>query len=52
MPCRAISRKAWRQDSSAYVTKPIKVSEFMAALYMVLAFAETGVDGAVTPELP
>lgn len=33
-----------------YITKPIKVNEFMAALDVALAFAETGVDGAVMPE--
>ena len=29
-----------------YLTKPIKVNEFMDALDMALEFAETGSDGA------
>jgi len=33
-----------------YLTKPIKVSEFMDALDRALEFAETGIDGAVMPE--
>jgi PAS domain S-box-containing protein len=33
-----------------YLTKPIKVSEFMDALDKALEFSETGIDGAVMPE--
>ena len=32
-----------------YLTKPIKVNEFMDALDMALELAETGFDGAVMP---
>ena len=32
-----------------YLTKPIKVDEFMDALDRALEFAETGIDGAVMP---
>ena len=32
-----------------YLTKPIKVNEFMDALDMALKLAETGLDGAVNP---
>jgi CheY-like chemotaxis protein len=32
-----------------YLTKPIKVNEFMQALDMALEFAETGLDSAAMP---
>ena len=35
-----------------YLTKPIKVNEFMEALDLALEFAETGLDGAVIPVSP
>ena len=35
-----------------YLTKPIKVNEFMDALDMALELAETGLDGAVMPGSP
>ncbi len=58
IPVLAISANAMPRDIQKgleagffrYITKPIKVSEFMAALDMALAFAETGVDGAVVPQ--
>jgi CheY-like chemotaxis protein len=57
IPVLAISANAMPRDIQKgldagffrYVTKPIKVNEFMAALDMALAFAETGVDSAVVP---
>jgi CheY-like chemotaxis protein len=33
-----------------YLTKPIRVNEFMNAVDMALEFAETGSDGAINPE--
>src|SRR5487761_2335639 len=58
IPVLAISANAMPRDIQKglevgffrYITKPIKVNEFMAALDMALAFAETGVDSAVVPE--
>ncbi|MHB8666872.1 MAG: hybrid sensor histidine kinase/response regulator [Burkholderiales bacterium] len=60
IPVLAISANAMPRDIQKgleagffrYITKPIKVNEFMAALDMALAFAETGVDSAVAPESP
>ncbi|MDE2161025.1 MAG: response regulator, partial [Burkholderiales bacterium] len=60
IPVLAISANAMPRDIQRgleagffrYITKPIKVSEFMAALDTALAYAESGVDGAVTPESP
>ena len=55
IPVLAISANAMPRDIergleagfSRYLTKPIKVNEFMAALDAALDFAETGLDGAV-----
>ena len=60
IPVLAISANAMPRDIQKgleagffrYITKPIKVNEFMAALDMALAFAETGSDSAVVPESP
>ena len=35
-----------------YLTKPIKVNEFMDALFLALELAETGLDGAVVSGSP
>ena len=57
IPVLAISANATPRDIERgleagffrYLTKPIKVNEFMAALNAALEFAEAGLDGAVTP---
>ncbi len=58
IPVLAISANAMPRDIDKglkagffrYLTKPIKVNEFMDALDRALGFAETGIDGAVMPE--
>jgi CheY-like chemotaxis protein len=57
IPVLAISANAMPRDIAKgleagffrYLTKPIKVHEFMEALDRALELAETGVDGAVMP---
>jgi CheY-like chemotaxis protein len=58
IPVLAISANAMPRDIKRglaagffrYLTKPIKVNEFMEALDMALELAETESDGAVNPE--
>ncbi|MDP1903552.1 MAG: PAS domain S-box protein [Pseudomonadota bacterium] len=58
IPVLAISANAMPRDIEKgleagffrYLTKPIKVNEFLVALDQALALAETGSDGAVIPE--
>jgi PAS domain S-box-containing protein len=58
IPVLAISANAMPRDIKRglaagffrYLTKPIKVNEFMEALDMALELAETELDGAVNPE--
>ncbi|MBI2779878.1 MAG: response regulator [Gammaproteobacteria bacterium] len=60
IPVLAISANAMPHDIKRgleagffrYLTKPIKVNEFMEALDIALEFAETGLDGAVMPKSP
>ena len=60
IPVLAISANAMPHDIKkgleagfcGYLTKPIKVKEFMDALDMALGLAETGLDGAVNPGSP
>jgi CheY-like chemotaxis protein len=60
IPVLAISANAMPRDVQKgleagffrYLTKPIKVKEFMAALDTALAFAETGLDKPVLTETP
>ncbi|MEQ6342460.1 MAG: CHASE3 domain-containing protein [Gammaproteobacteria bacterium] len=57
IPVLAISANAMPRDIEKglaagffrYLTKPIKVNEFMEALDMALELAQTGMDGAVVP---
>ncbi len=57
IPVLAISANAMPHDIKKglaagffrYLTKPIKVNEFMEALDMALEFAETELDGAINP---
>jgi len=57
IPVLAISANAMPRDIKKgldagfflYLTKPIKVDEFMGALDMAMKFAETGLDGALVP---
>jgi len=57
IPVLAISANAMPHDIQKgleagffrYLTKPIRVNEFMEALDMALDFAESGLDGAVIP---
>ncbi|WP_162264473.1 ATP-binding protein [Thiobacillus denitrificans] len=57
IPVIAISANAMPQDITKgleagffhYLTKPIKVNEFMDALFLALELAETGLDGANNP---
>jgi CheY-like chemotaxis protein len=57
IPVLAISANAMPHDIKKgleagffrYLTKPIKVNEFMEALDMALEVAETGLDGANSP---
>ena len=57
IPVLAISANAMPRDIKKgleagffrYLTKPIKVDEFMDALDRALEFSETGLDGAVMP---
>jgi PAS domain S-box-containing protein len=57
IPVLAISANAMPRDIEKgleagffhYLTKPIKIIEFMDALDRALAFAETGLDGAIAP---
>ena len=58
IPVLAISANAMPRDIEKgleagffrYLTKPIKIDEFMQALDMALEFAETGLDSANNPE--
>ena len=58
IPVLAISANAMPRDIEKgleagfvrYLTKPIRVNEFMDALDMALELAETGLDSAVMPE--
>jgi len=58
IPVLAISANAMPRDIKKgleagffrYLTKPIKVNEFLVALDQALELAETGLDGAVMPE--
>ncbi|MHB9119179.1 MAG: hybrid sensor histidine kinase/response regulator [Burkholderiales bacterium] len=58
IPVLAISANAMPRDIEKgleagffhYLTKPIKVNEFMEALDRALKFSQTGIDGAVMPE--
>ena len=60
IPVIAISANAMPQDITKgleagffrYLTKPIKVNEFMDALFLALELAETGLDGANNLESP
>ena len=60
IPVLAISANAMPRDIEKgleagffrYLTKPIKVNEFMEALDMALELAETGSDGAIMPGSP
>jgi CheY-like chemotaxis protein len=57
IPVLAISANAMPHDIQRgleagffrYLTKPIRVNEFMEALDMALEFAETELDGAINP---
>jgi CheY-like chemotaxis protein len=48
MPCRAISRKVWQAGFFRYLTKPIKVNEFMETLDVALRFARAELARAAT----
>jgi CheY-like chemotaxis protein len=43
-------RKGLEAGFFRYLTKPIRVNEFMNAVDMALEFAETGSDAAINPE--